>query len=166
MSTRYPAAARSSSDSPPQKPYSRFSRAQSRHSRTTGQIAHTARALPSRTSRASGRSPAGAKNSSVRPWHAASAVQASGPLKIRLETDSTTATASLPQSVPQQEGRARGVGGGLPALRVLQNLSLTADVESVQQLGLIGFINVRDGKSARSEAWESWSCVTSTRCWR
>src|SRR6266516_4766951 len=112
MSTRNPAAARSSSDSPPQKPYSRLKRAQSRHSWTTGQFAHTARALASRTCRASGRSPGGAKNNSVRPWHAASDVQANGPLKIRLETDSTTATASLPRSAPKQEGRLRGSVGG------------------------------------------------------
>jgi hypothetical protein len=56
---------------------------------------HTERAWLSRTTRASGRSPAGAKNSSLRPWQDASAVHAKGPLKIKLEMVSTAAKADL-----------------------------------------------------------------------
>ena len=62
-----PAAARSSSDSPPQKPYSRCSRAHWRHGVSTSQSLQTARALASRTVRVSGRSPAGAKKRSFCP---------------------------------------------------------------------------------------------------
>src|SRR6266511_5477035 len=116
MSTRKPAAARSSSDSPPQKPYSRCSRAHSRQSRRTGHAEQIARAWDSRTTRASGRSPAGAKNSSLRPSHAASAVQARGPLKIRLEIVSTAAKADLRNS--EKEGGLREpVGGYRPPSR-------------------------------------------------
>src|SRR6478736_2944707 len=85
MSTRNPAAARSSSDSPPQNPYSRCSRAQSRHAISTSHSEQTERALPSRTARASGRSPAGAKNSSVRSVQAAWSVQDRGPVKISVD---------------------------------------------------------------------------------
>src|SRR5918999_4934417 len=59
--------ARSSSDSPPQKPYSRFSRAQAWQGARTGQTKHSWRALASRRARASGRSPGAAKNRSVCP---------------------------------------------------------------------------------------------------
>src|SRR5258708_34190361 len=59
--------ARSSSDSPPQKPYSRFSRAQVWHGPRTGQPRQSWRALASRRARASGRSPGAAKNRSVCP---------------------------------------------------------------------------------------------------
>src|SRR5919109_4751933 len=59
--------ARSSSDSPPQKPYSRFSRAQAWQGARTGQARHSWRALDSRRARASGRSPGAAKNRSVCP---------------------------------------------------------------------------------------------------
>src|SRR5260221_7764461 len=59
--------ARSSSDSPPQKPYSRFSRAQVWHGSRTGQPMQSWRALASRRARASGRSPGAAKNRSVCP---------------------------------------------------------------------------------------------------
>src|SRR5581483_5976060 len=96
MSTRKPAAARSSSDSPPQKPYSRLSRAQSRHCASAGQARQIARARASRMTRVSGRSPAGAKKRSVWPEQAASAVHASGPVKIRLEMVS----AAIPCIVP------------------------------------------------------------------
>src|SRR5512133_3630700 len=113
MSTRNPAAARSSSDSPPQKPYSRFSRAQSRHCRTTGHEVHTERAWLSRMTRASGRSPAGAKNSSLRPWQDASAVHARGPLKIKLEMVSTAAKADLRCGFPEGDS-GEPVGGYRP----------------------------------------------------
>src|ERR1051325_1423107 len=59
--------ARSSSDSPPQKPYSRFSLAQAWQGARTGQARHSWRALASRRARASGRSPGAAKNRSVCP---------------------------------------------------------------------------------------------------
>src|SRR6266513_5800083 len=59
--------ARSSSDSPPQKPYSRFSRAHAWQGVRTGHSMHSRRALASRRARASGRSPGGAKNRSVCP---------------------------------------------------------------------------------------------------
>src|SRR3954466_3405478 len=88
MSTRKPAAARSSSDSPPQKPYSRCSRAQARQSTSASQERHTARACASRVARASGRSPAGAKNSLDSPRQDASSAHCNGPLKTRLVTDS------------------------------------------------------------------------------
>ena len=57
-----------------------------------GALRQTARALLSRTTRASGRSPAGAKNSSVRPSQAASSVQDRGPVKIRFESVSIAMT--------------------------------------------------------------------------
>src|SRR5438270_4647194 len=59
--------ARSSSDSPPQNPYSRFSRAHRWHGSRTGQPRQSWRALASRRARASGRSPGAAKNRSVCP---------------------------------------------------------------------------------------------------
>lgn len=62
-----PASARSISDSPPQKPSSRWSRAQLRHARITTHSPQIRRAAFSRRSRADGRSPAGGKNSSLFP---------------------------------------------------------------------------------------------------
>src|SRR6476620_4061941 len=114
MSTRNPAAARSSSDSPPQKPYSRCSLAHSRQSRTTGHALHTERDSPSRSTRASGRSPAGAKNSSLRPWQDASAVHARGPLKIKLGMVSTGAKAEPPLWPYEKEDSGEPVGGYRP----------------------------------------------------
>jgi hypothetical protein len=70
-STGKPAAARSSSDSPPQKPYSPWVRAHSRQATSTGQRRQRARACCSRHCRASGRSAWGGKNTLVRPRHAA-----------------------------------------------------------------------------------------------
>ena len=65
------ATRRSSSFSAPQKPSSPCRRAWSRQGSSTGQVMHTARASASRRMRGSSRSPAGAKNSSVRPLQAA-----------------------------------------------------------------------------------------------
>src|SRR5262245_9448845 len=154
MSTRKPAAARSSSDSPPQKPYSRFSRAQSRQSRRTGHAEHTDRAWLSRTTRASGRSPAGAKNNSVRPWHAASDVHARGPLKIKLEMVSTAAKADLRCGLLRR--RLRGAGGGATDPPSRPDSILTAGLESVQQLGSMASIRAADGPGEhKGDRW--WS---------
>src|SRR3954451_15360062 len=114
MSTRNPAAARSSSDSAPQKPYSRFERAQSRQSASAGHDLHTDRACDSRTTRASGRSPAGAKNRRVCPLHEASAVQVSGPVKMKLDIMSAV---MYSPSRPEAETDAREPGGGTTAPR-------------------------------------------------
>jgi ribosomal protein L11 methyltransferase len=67
---RNPAAWRSSSDSPPQKPYSWLRRANSTHSTRTEQPAHTSWAAASRRSRACGRSAAVGKKRCVNPLHA------------------------------------------------------------------------------------------------
>src|SRR6185436_16241731 len=122
MSTRKPAAARSSSDSPPQKPYSRCSRAQRRHGSSTGQAMQMARARASRRRRVSGRSPAGAKNNSVCPEHAASAVQVRGPVKSRLETVSTATVSSMWSGSRAGGGRGPGgrMGGGSSPRRALR----------------------------------------------
>src|ERR1700730_5186226 len=143
MSTRNPAAARSSSDSAPQKPYSRCSRAQSRPSRTTGHALHTERACPSRSTPASGRSPAGAKNNSLRPWQDASAVHARGPLKIKLEMVSTAAKAEPPLWPFEKETPGSRWGATDPPSR--PEPILTAGLESVQQLGSMEPINLSDG---------------------
>src|SRR2546421_9128938 len=127
MSTRKPAAARSSSDSPPQKPYSRLSRAHSRHSTSAGHAAQTPRACVSRTARASGRSPAGAKNSRVWPRHAASVVQVRGPVKIRLETASTVICS------PPTQGRAREPVGGCRLLEPVSYPPSEVDHKSICQ---------------------------------
>src|SRR5262249_61882491 len=154
MSARRPAAARSSSASPPQKPYSRFSRAQSRQSCRTGHAEHTDRAWPSRTTRASGRSPAGAKNNSVRPWHAASDVHASGPLKIKLEIVSTAAKADLRCGPSRKGDSGEPVGGYRPPESSFT--ILTAGLESVQQLGLMASIRAPDGRyQHKGDGW--WS---------
>ena len=63
---------------------------------STAHVLQTARALASRTLRVSGRSPAGAKNRSFWPRQAAVPVQVSGPVKMRLETDSATDTRKPP----------------------------------------------------------------------
>src|ERR1700737_4265623 len=154
MSTRNPAAARSSSDSAPQKPYSRCSRAQSRHPRTTGHALHTERACPSRSTRASGRSPAGAKNNSLRPWQDASAVHARGPLKIKLEMVSTAAKAEPPLWPFEKETPGSRWGATDPPSR--PEPILTAGLESVQQLGSMEPINLSDGHTAtkRGKAME------------
>ena len=85
MRVRKPAATRASSDSPPQNPYSRCSRAQSRHGATTGQTAQTSDALSSRTAARSGRSAGGPKNSDVLPTQAARSAPGAG----RRAVDST-----------------------------------------------------------------------------
>src|SRR5262245_46454238 len=143
MSTRNPAAARSSSDSPPQKPSSRFPRAPSRQSRGAGHEGATAPACPSPPTRASGRSPAGAQHNSVRPRHDASDVHASGPLKIKLEMVSTAAKADLRCEAFQKETPGSRWGATDPPSR--PDSILTAGLESVQQLGLMASIRAYDG---------------------
>ncbi len=73
-----PAPARSASDSPPQNPSSRFSRACARHDMSTGQVSQISRAAASRRTRASGRSAKGAKNSSLFPRQAHWSTQSAG----------------------------------------------------------------------------------------
>jgi hypothetical protein len=67
-----PAKWRSSSDSPAQNPYSRWSRANSRQGLLTGHVSHSLEALASRRARAWGRSALGGKNRRVFPVQAAS----------------------------------------------------------------------------------------------
>ena len=62
-----PAVALSDSDSPPQNPSSRFSRAYALHGSTEGQASQIFRALASRLTLASGRSAKGAKKSELSP---------------------------------------------------------------------------------------------------
>src|SRR5262249_14422358 len=122
---------------------------------------HTDRAWPSRTTRASGRSPAGAKNNSVRPWHAASDVHASGPLKIKLEIVSTAAKADLRCGPSRKGDSGEPVGGYRPPESSFT--ILTAGLESVQQLGLMASIRAPDGRyQHKGDGW--WSSDTSTRC--
>ena len=87
-------------------------RAQSRHSCSAGHARHTARACDSRTTRASGRSPAGAKNRRVWPWQAASAVHVSGPVKMRLDIISAVMSSpSRPAGTRRSSGAGRGDAG-------------------------------------------------------
>src|SRR5450756_1660137 len=146
MSTRYPAAARSSSDSPPQNPYSRCSRAQSRHGSRTRQSRQIDRARPSRSTRVSGRSPAGAKNRLVWPTHAASVVQARGPVKIRFDTVSIATVVLRGLVLPfevQSRGADRGDAGSArrPASPMVAEPGL-----SVQPSDLIDTIDFSDDR--------------------
>src|ERR671919_2376047 len=111
ISTRNPAAARSSSDSPPQNPYSRCSRAQLRHGRITGQEWQIALALASRTSRASGRSPGGAKKTAVLPQHTASAIQAVPPGRTGAVANMVMANSLQVGPSKRQRGSGAQVGG-------------------------------------------------------
>lgn len=87
---RYPASCRSSSLSPPHRPYSWCWRAKSLQATRTAQLAHTERAIASRLSRAWGRSAVRGKNRCVNPRHAALSIQR---LSLRWSIDEKSAAA-------------------------------------------------------------------------
>ena len=97
---RKPALCRSSSLSPPQKPYSWFTRANSLQSPPTGQVRQIAAALASRGRRCSGRSPLAAKKRWVRPLHAAASIHARSSAASRIGISTPTSAIGDPSLIP------------------------------------------------------------------
>ena len=171
MSTRKPAAARSSSDSPPQNPYSRCSRAQSRHSTRAGQAAAHGAGLRladgaglGTLARRREEQPRSRRRTPPRAVHA----ERTGEDEVGRDRFGRHRS---PPCRPRR--RSSGAGRGVPAPSPRRRTRLVNPITRLSVKGVVAIRSIctRDGSEIRQEprlgkAGEPWTYASSKRCSR